>query len=243
MQPAGRIYRKYLRLLPLLLGWLALAACTPASPTEGAALPTATVEIASAPPQASSTAASEQTPTDQEPAPVQPTEADPADSTALACASPVEATPPMTEGPFYIPGSPERTSLLEEGMSGTPLTVSGYVLNQDCEPIPGAWLDFWQTDAQGDYDNAGYRLRGHQFTGADGSYRLETVLPGEYPGRTVHIHVKVQAPGGPILTTQLFFPGTAGNASDAIFSEKLLVDMQEGNDGLQATFNFVLEAP
>lgn len=227
MQPAGRIYRKYLRLLPLLLGWLALAACTPASPTE-AALQTARVEAVETPTQASSEAALEQTSTD----PLEP-----------ACASPVEATPPMTEGPFYTPGSPERTSLLEAGMSGTPLTVRGYVLNQDCEPIPGAWLDFWQTDAQGNYDNSGYRLRGHQFTGADGSYRLETVLPGEYPGRTAHIHVKVQAPGGPVLTTQLFFPGTPGNASDAIFSEKLLVEIEEGDDGLQANFNFVLETP
>ncbi len=43
-----------------------------------------------------------------------------------------------------------------------------------------------------------------------GRYTLETIVPGEYPGRTQHIHVKVQAPNGPILTTQIYFPGVAG---------------------------------
>jgi protocatechuate 3,4-dioxygenase beta subunit len=149
----------------------------------------------------------------------------------------------MMEGPYYAPGSPERSSLLEPGMEGTKLVITGYVLTPECESIPGAWLDFWQTDANGVYDNAGFRLRGHQYTGPNGSYRLETVLPGEYPGRTAHIHVKVQAPGGQVLTTQLFFPGSQGNTSDSIFSERLLVVMETGQDSLQGTFNFILENP
>jgi protocatechuate 3,4-dioxygenase beta subunit len=102
-------------------------------------------------------------------------------------------------------------------------------------------LDFWQADAQGEYDNAGYRLRGHQFSDDAGRYRLETVLPGLYPGRTAHIHVKVQAPDRPVLTTQLFFPGEPGNQSDSIFSPQLLVAGQQTEDGMQATFNFVLD--
>jgi len=60
--------------------------------------------------------------------------------------------------------------------------------------VGGALLDFWQADAAGDYDNTGFRLRGHQFSGADGRFRLATVVPGLYPGRTRHIHVKVQRP-------------------------------------------------
>ena len=69
------------------------------------------------------------------------------------------------------------------------LTTSG-------KPVPNALIDFWQADARGAYDNSGYRFRGHQFTNAKGQYTLFTLVPGLYPGRTKHIHVKVQAPRG-----------------------------------------------
>ena len=118
--------------------------------------------------------------------------------------------------------------------------LTGYVLTTDCQPVPGAFLDFWQTDDQGAYDNAGYRMRGHQFTDENGRYSLETVLPGLYPGRTRHIHVKVQAPGTPVLTSQLFFPGDAGNQTDRIFDPALLVDVRKTPQGLVGMFNFVL---
>src|SRR5512145_1984547 len=53
-------------------------------------------------------------------------------------------TQSQTEGPYYKPDTPERTSLLDEGMDGTHLIVVGYVLDQNCQPLPNAWLDFWQ---------------------------------------------------------------------------------------------------
>jgi len=81
-------------------------------------------------------------------------------------------TQSQTEGPYYKPDTPERTSFLEEDMQGTRLILAGYVLDQNCQPLPDAWLDFWQADANGEYDNAGYRLRGHQFTDAQGRYYL-----------------------------------------------------------------------
>lgn len=172
---------------------------------------------------------------------VTPAEQDGMTPSDIDCTSLASLTPSQTEGPFYKSGSPERTSLLEEGMRGTRLMLTGYVLKQDCQPIPGAWLDFWQTDDQGEYDNQGYYLRGHQYTDENGRYQLETIIPGEYPGRTEHIHVKVQAPEGPILTTQLYFPGVAGNEADSIFSPQNLVDLQETDGGFLATFNFVIE--
>jgi protocatechuate 3,4-dioxygenase beta subunit len=162
---------------------------------------------------------------------------------ASMCTSPAALTPAQTEGPYYTPNSPERTSLIEPGMGGTKLIVTGYVLTTDCQPIGKALLDFWQADDQGVYDNAGYRLRGHLFTDATGRYTLETIVPGEYPGRTEHIHVKVQAPTGPILTTQLYFPGVAANDRDSIFDPALLADVQDTADGKVATFNFVVNAP
>lgn len=152
-------------------------------------------------------------------------------------------TPAQTAGPFYKSGAPERTSLLEPGMAGTKLLLSGYVLTGDCQPIPGAWLDFWQADANGQYDNRGFGLRGHQYADASGRYTLETVMPAEYPGRTAHIHVKVQAPGGSVLTSQLYFPNMGRNATDGIFNAALMVAMQESADGYQGTYDFVVSGP
>src|SRR5215813_816268 len=114
-----------------------------------------------------------------------------------ACAEPEDVTPRQTEGPYYKRSSPERTSLLDPSLTGTPLHLTGYVLSQRCQPLSRALLDFWQADDQGQYDNQGYRCRGHQFTDEAGHYRLDTVVPGLYPGRTRHIHVKVQAPNRP----------------------------------------------
>lgn len=158
------------------------------------------------------------------------------------CTSPADLTPAMTEGPYYKAGSPERASLLEPGIPGERLVITGYVLTPDCQPIANALLDFWQADGQGVYDNAGYRLRGHLFTDQAGRYQIETVVPGEYPGRTEHIHVKIQPPGGDILTTQLFFPGVQRNETDRIFSPELLVEVEGTGNGIQALFNFVVNA-
>src|SRR5262249_59582752 len=57
-------------------------------------------------------------------------------------------------------------------------------LGRDCRPLAGALLDFWQADDDGSYDNQGFRLRGHQFTDAQGRYLLSTIVPAAYAGRT-----------------------------------------------------------
>jgi protocatechuate 3,4-dioxygenase beta subunit len=158
-----------------------------------------------------------------------------------ACPTAGRPTPAATEGPYYKSGSPQRTSLLEPGMPGTRLVLMGYVCSRRGRPIARAWLDFWQADSRGVYDNSGFRLRGHQFADERGRYTLETVVPGEYPGRTPHIHVKVRAPNLPALTTQLYFPGEARNQTDALFRSEGLVQMRDGPGGRTATFNFVLD--
>ena len=155
----------------------------------------------------------------------------------LACADGQDATPRQMEGPFFRPRSPQRTSLLDSGVQGTRIVVRGQVLSTRCQPVPGALLDFWQCDSKGDYDNRGNTLRGHQFADAQGSYRLETIVPGLYPGRTRHIHVKVQAPNRPVLTTQLYFPDEPHNAQDFLFQPELLVALANA----EARFDFVLK--
>jgi protocatechuate 3,4-dioxygenase beta subunit len=152
----------------------------------------------------------------------------------------LEATVPQTEGPFYTPDTPQRQSLLEPGMAGTKLVVSGYVYDTACQPVPGALLDFWQCDDAGVYDNTGYRLRGHQFADDEGQFVLETIVPGLYTGRTRHIHVRAQAPNQPVLTTQLYFPDEPANATDGIFDPALVMDMEDAADGEVGFFTFVL---
>jgi protocatechuate 3,4-dioxygenase beta subunit len=151
-----------------------------------------------------------------------------------------DTTKPETEGPFFEPGSPRRRDLVADGVTGTLLTVTGVVVDTRCRPIRSALLDFWQADAQGRYDNAGYRLRGHQFADRRGRFALRTVVPGLYPGRTRHIHVKVQRPHGRVLTTQLYFPGEPRNRTDAIFDPSLLMAVHRAGRGRRATFAFVL---
>jgi len=129
----------------------------------------------------------------------------------------------QTEGPFFKPSSPERAELIEPGMAGQPIELSGFVLTRSCKGVPGALVDLWQADAKGDYDNSGFRLRGHQFADAEGRYRFRTVVPAVYEGRTRHFHVKVQPKGGRILTTQLYFPGEAQNRKDGLFRKELLI--------------------
>lgn len=157
-----------------------------------------------------------------------------------ACADDDDETPAQTEGPYYTPNSPERASLLESGMAGTVMVLSGSVLTTDCLPVARALVDFWHADDSGVYDNVGYRLRGHQFTDDQGRYTLETVVPGLYPGRTRHFHVKVQAPNQPILTTQLYFPDEPANNNDGIYSPALLMTVSDSATGKQAAFDFVL---
>jgi len=158
-----------------------------------------------------------------------------------SCSDDDEPTPANDEGPYFTPKSPERASLLEPGLNGNTLTVSGTVLTANCKPIPGAILDFWQASAEGAYDNSGFKLRGHQFADKEGRFRLETVMPGLYPGRTRHIHVKAIVPGGVSLTTQLYFPGEALNARDGLFNPDLVMDLADV-DGLKAgRFDFVLK--
>ncbi len=153
----------------------------------------------------------------------------------------LKPTPAVTEGPYFKSGSPERKSLIEPGVVGDRLNLTGRVLTRSGKPVAGVLLDFWQADGNGRYDNAGYMLRGHQFTDDQGRYQLETVLPGNYGGRTRHIHVKVQPPGGDVLTTQLFFPDEGSNQRDSIFRPDLLVSLNETDSGKEARFDFVLD--
>jgi len=151
------------------------------------------------------------------------------------------ATLRETEGPFFKPSSPERADLIEAGMPGQPLELAGLVLTRGCRPVPGAIVDVWQADDKGDYDNSGFRLRGHQRADTQGRYRFRTIVPSAYEGRTRHIHVKVAPPAGRLLTTQLYFPGEPNNRKDGLFRRELLMRIAKNEGSLAGRFDFVLD--
>ena len=157
-----------------------------------------------------------------------------------ADAADADETPAVMEGPYFKAKSPERSVIREKDTKGMPLVVTGRVLSTKGVGVEKALIDVWQADGDGHYDLETFRLRGHQYTAADGGYRLDTVVAGYYPGRTRHIHVKVQAPGQPILTTQLFFPNDPGNRADGLYSSWLRMKTWEVDGGLAASFSFVV---
>jgi protocatechuate 3,4-dioxygenase beta subunit len=159
-----------------------------------------------------------------------------------ACGEGTGRTPSQTAGPFYTPDSPRRNSLVEPGSRAERLLLTGVVFSPQCEPVANALLDFWHCDEAGEYDNRGFRYRGHVFADAEGRYSLRTIVPGEYPGRTRHIHVKVQAPRGRILTTQLYFPDEQRNRADGIYRPELTMQVARTRERRDARFDFVVAA-
>jgi protocatechuate 3,4-dioxygenase beta subunit len=149
------------------------------------------------------------------------------------------------EGPFFKPSSPERSNLVEPGVKGVLLTLRGRVLGSGCGVVlAGAVIDFWQADGNGAYFDV--KLRGHQIVAPDGSYTLQTVVPGHYLNgdqyRPAHIHVKVKAPGHPLLTTQLYFEGDPYNDIDPFIKKSLIMPVTNGAAGAKASrFDFVLK--
>jgi protocatechuate 3,4-dioxygenase beta subunit len=175
--------------------------------------------------------------------------------------------PEQTEGPFYVSDSPERRDVTE-GRPGTALALALEVVKaSSCEPIPGATVDIWHTDALGEYSgvdgNSGTFMRGIQKTGSDGVARFDTVYPGWYSGRSVHIHVKVHVGGSVVHTGQLYFPDEATDAAyeadpyrtrpgpevrndaDAIFrngGSRSLLDVRERGDGHAGSIRIGVQA-
>ena len=145
------------------------------------------------------------------------------------------ATPSMTEGPFYPRSLPRdsdadltRVEGRSERASGTPLDVSGRVLDRTGRPRAGARVEIWQCDARGQYHLVGepessldpnFQGFGAVVTDAEGRYAFTTIKPVPYPGRTPHIHFTVVegSRSRRPLTSQMFIEGEPGNERDGIY--------------------------
>jgi len=129
--------------------------------------------------------------------------------------------PEQTEGPYYVPSAKVRRNVTE-GKPGTLLMLQLRVVDaSSCKAIKGASVDIWHCDANGVYSgvqgSSGTFLRGIQKTDAHGLATFKTIYPGYYPGRTVHIHVKVHLGGNVVHTGQLYFPDSV---TDRVFRRK-----------------------
>jgi protocatechuate 3,4-dioxygenase beta subunit len=117
-------------------------------------------------------------------------------------------TKPDMLGPFYTPNAPERSR------TGQGLVVSGTVRRADCRPLPGAVIEWWSANRQGTYDD---EHRATQRADGEGRYRYETDVPGRYPGRPPHLHLKVTAVGHRPFVTQIYpTPGQTAIAADLV---------------------------
>jgi protocatechuate 3,4-dioxygenase beta subunit len=139
-------------------------------------------------------------------------------SGAISCV----LTPELTEGPYFVPGEKVRRNITE-GKPGSPLDLRLTVVDAStCKPIKSAVVDIWHADALGVYsgaiaNNPGTNfMRGVQKTDNAGLARFQSVYPGWYQGRAVHIHVKVHLGGNVVHTGQFFFKDTL---TDAVYKQ------------------------
>ena len=142
-------------------------------------------------------------------------------------------TPSQPEGPFYPKTFPaDRDSDLTQILGratramGTPLYLSGRTLARDGRPLGNATVELWQCDVHGRYHHAGddgvprddnFQGYGVATTDVDGRYAFKTIRPVPYGGRPPHLHMRVRASGGSVLTTQIYIAGDA-LAGDGIVS-------------------------
>ena len=156
-------------------------------------------------------------------------------ATPGAFAQELVLTPAQTEGPYYPDKLPLDTDndllVINNGITpavGEVTYLSGRILDAGGSPVRSAVIEIWQTDGNGVYINsqsgnsanrdANFQGFGRFLTGSTGEYLFRTVKPVPYPGRTPHIHFKIQPPGGQSLTTQLYVDGAPGNASDGVLN-------------------------
>src|SRR5216683_1697549 len=152
----------------------------------------------------------------------------------LAQESALRATPAMTLGPFYpdrLPAEQDADLTVIAGRPGRAagqiLYLAGRVLDTRGKPLPGAHLELWQANAHGRYIHSGDsdasgpldpNFQGYASLRADaeGRYRIKTVKPAPYSGRTAHLHFNVDARGAK-LTTQMIFEGGRLNERDGLY--------------------------
>lgn len=179
-----------------------------------------------------------------------------------ALADGLRATPSLTEGPFYprrFPADADNDLTRVSGRGpravGTPLELTGRVLDRIGRPRAGSRIEIWQCDSNGQYHHVGephavldpgFQGYGATVADAEGRFAFRTIRPVPYPGRTPHIHFTVGEKGRRLLTSQMFVEGEAANERDGIYRELgrdarlVTLELAKSGDGLKGTLDIVL---
>jgi protocatechuate 3,4-dioxygenase beta subunit len=179
--------------------------------------------------------------------------------------------PEVTEGPYYVAEDLVRSDIRSDPATGAikdgaPLTLTfnvSQIGSGACTPLEGATVEVWHCDAAGLYSDVSdpqfntkgqQFLRGAQVTDADGTATFTTIYPGWYPGRAVHIHLKIRPNANAVFTSQLFFDDALSdqmfaqapyaskgrrntlNRTDGIYQDELLAAVTQSDQGYAATF-------
>lgn len=210
----------------VLILLLALVACAPQTQSQGT-----TEAVSTIPPQHTSTSAPNIEPSVE------------------TLSSPISETPSVEVEPTEAVGFSSPVTA-----EGQVMVLEGRVLDVNGDPVPGASVEIWQTDANGIYDHPGdsstaSRDMGFQFYGTSvvddqGNYAFRTIRPGEYEPRPPHIHVKVRVNRNVMLTSQLYFSDTGNAGGLGAGADQLLLTLEadpNGGDFMVATFDFVVD--
>ena len=151
-------------------------------------------------------------------------------------------THPVSQGPAYKPGAPLRTEIIDPGTPGRRFLLRGRVFSTTDRPVHQALVDLWNVQNSGEYDFAGFNLRGRQLTGKDGQFQFLTIEAIPYGSRTAHFHFKVSAPGFRPLTTELYLPDIPQNSRDGSFrTSNLLAQLVDEAGIRKGVYEFYLQ--
>ncbi len=156
-------------------------------------------------------------------------------------------TPRTIEGPLYVAGSPETVGYAEletvAEENAERLYMSGYVRDENGNPVAGAKVEVWHCNLNGLYSHFDstqpeFNLRRAIITDENGKYEFKSFLPvgyscppggctdtlmsllGRHGSRPAHIHFFVTHPDYRKLTTQINIEGDPLTYDDFAFATR-----------------------
>ena len=164
-------------------------------------------------------------------------------------------------GPFYVEGRPtvDNGADISDGVTGTPMFVTGRVVDEHGKPVAGAHVDTWHSDGEGFYDvqqteklHNELAMRALLTTDEDGRFWYRSITPRYYPVptdgpcgeilraanrspmRPQHVHFWFRAEGYQPLITQLFWRDDPYIGRDAVFADQgsLMADFVRHEPGI-----------
>src|SRR5438094_5110055 len=123
--------------------------------------------------------------------------------------------------PALAQASPSRMKIAADTEPGQRMIITGHVFGADGKPRSGLQMFAFHTDSHGEYnrDSKGVaRLHGTLVTASDGSYEIDTIKPGPYPGGKTPAHVHIQFRGSGVDQSELIeFKEPMRPDSDGVF--------------------------